>query len=288
VGSWLVPAHLRPAILAVYRFARFADDLADEGDASGAHRLRDLNLCRQELDAIRTQGITAREGELQWPSDAARLRWSNARATIFRPLGQMITTHRLPIGCFYDLLSAFEQDLTQSRWTDDQAIDDYSMRSAAPIGRIVLALCKMDSTEHVRQSDAICIALQRINFLQDISLDWPRGRLYLPLESLARHGVTEDDIAQAVARRRPVSAGLRGVLAEQYLRAQALLSEGAPLARSMPGRMGFELCATVAGGAAILHRLAKPEFSCVAQRPTLQKTDWLMIFIRALMRRPIP
>ena len=152
VASCLVPRHLRPAIIAIYRFARMADDLADEGDLAPAERLERLSNCRRQLEHIQA-------GQAD-PSDL-----------IFGPLAETVEQYRLPLGLFFDLLSAFEQDVVQQRWPDAQAIADYCRRSANPIGRLMLALVGITANEHLQQSDAICTGLQRINFFAGL---WAR------------------------------------------------------------------------------------------------------------------
>jgi hypothetical protein len=271
VASWLVPAELRPAIVAIYRFARMADDLADEGDFSPHQRLVALSECREQLDRIQSGPDEALLGN-----------------PIFGPLARVIDQYRLPLSLFFDLLSAFEQDVMQQRWADDASIADYCRRSANPIGRLMLALVGIQGREQLRQSDDICTALQRINFLQDLGLDWQRGRLYLPLDQLAAFGVRESDIDSAVRGTGQTSAGLRALLAKENRKAEALLRAGSPLCGDIPGRLGLEITATVAGGYQILSQIARINFDTTRIRPVLRFKDWLMIGVRTLKRRPVP
>ena len=269
VASWLVPRHLRPAIIAIYRFARMADDLADEGDLEPAERLARLSRCRQQLESIRS-------GQ------------ADRTDRIFGPLAASIDQYQLPLGLFFDLLSAFEQDVVQQRWPDEASIRDYCRRSANPIGRLMLALVGIRSTEQLQQSDAICTGLQRINFLQDFGLDWKRGRLYLPLELLKQFSVHEADIETAVSGAGPAAPALLALLARENRAANALLRDGAPLCRSIAGRLGLEITATVAGGAQILQRIEQLDFDTTRVRPVLGLQDWLIIGFRTLTRRPVP
>ncbi|NTV88716.1 MAG: squalene/phytoene synthase family protein, partial [Burkholderiaceae bacterium] len=167
VASWLCPARLRPAIAAIYAFARTADDIADEGDAPAQQRLDDLAAFRVDLHA-------AAGGQ---PASA---RW----AGIFGPLSIVIAQSELPVPLLDNLLDAFEQDVIKTRdgtgYADRTALLDYCSRSANPVGRLLLHLYGVHDEESLAQSDQICSALQLINFWQDLSVDIPRGRYYLP------------------------------------------------------------------------------------------------------------
>jgi squalene synthase HpnC len=254
VASWLMPARLRPAVIAIYRFARHADDIADEGDAPPEARL-------EALAALRADVAAAREN----------------RAPASAVVGQLVPhvrTHGLDWSRFDALLSAFEQDVRVHRYPDFPALLDYCTRSADPVGQLVLALAgRLDATTRPL-SDRICSALQLVNFLQDASIDWHRGRLYLPLDTLQRHGLTEAAVARAAHARRAEEA-LRACFAAEARRAGAMLAEGAPLAARVGGRLGWELRAVVAGGARILARLAAGGHDPFAARPTLSHRDAL-------------
>jgi len=280
VASWLVPPNLRPAIVAIYRFARMADDLADEGDLSPHQRLHALSHCRKQLESIQSGRIEAVSS-----SDHHE---THSTDPIFEPLARIVDQYQLPLTLFFDLLSAFEQDVTQQRWADDASISDYCRRSANPIGRLMLALVGMNGIEQLHQSDAICTALQRINFLQDLGLDWKRGRLYLPLDELEAFGLREADIDSAVYGRHRPSSALLKLLAQEHHKASALLRKGFPLCQEIPGRLGLEITATVAGGTQILKRIEQLNFDTTRTRPVLGIQDWLIIGFRTLTRRPVP
>lgn len=160
VASILCPARLRAPILAIYRFARTADDLADEGDAPATQRLMQLRAYRRELDA---------------PAEAPLSRWPE----VFGPLRRAVTDFRLPMPLLHDLLDAFEQDCGNPAYQDRLQLLDYCRRSANPVGRLLLHLNGVQDAQALAQSDAICTALQLINFWQDPSVDLPRGRSYL-------------------------------------------------------------------------------------------------------------
>ncbi len=280
VASWLVPPKLRPAIVAIYRFARMADDLADEGDLSPHQRLNALSHCRKQLESIQSGRVDGMNGSGSHETHSAD--------PIFEPLARIVEQYQLPLDLFFDLLSAFEQDVTQQRWADDASISDYCRRSANPIGRLILALVGINGIEQLNQSDAICTALQRINFLQDFGLDWTRGRLYLPLNELEAFGLREADIDLAVCGTHRPSPALLKLLAQEHHKAYALLRKGFPLCQKIPGRLGLEITATVAGGIQILKRIERLNFDTTRTRPVLGVRDWLIIGVRTLTRRPVP
>ena len=174
VASVLCPARFRPPITAIYHFARTADDIADEGNASPAERLADLAAYRADLLAT-SQGKAV---STRWPA-------------VFAALGPMLQTWQLPLPLLTDLLSAFEQDIVKTRYADQAELLDYCRRSANPIGRLLLHLYGVQDANALRQSDCICTALQLVNFWQDLSEDIPRGRIYLPTDMQNKHGVTE-------------------------------------------------------------------------------------------------
>lgn len=254
VASWLMPARLRPAVVAIYRFARHADDVADEGDAPAAERLAALRALREDL-------VLARAGQ-------------PVRVPVVAQLVPHVRAHGLDWSRFDALLSAFEQDVTVHRYPDFETLIDYCRRSADPVGQLVLALSgHLDDTTRAA-SDRICSALQLINFLQDAAIDWSRGRIYLPLDALARHGVGETELARAAAERRAGPA-LRACIAAEARRASELLAGGAGLPARVGGRLGWELRAIVAGGARILERLAASGHDPFVARPVLSRRDAL-------------
>lgn len=256
VASLLAPPALRPAIRAIYRFARTADDLADEGDAAPSERLRALASLRSRLDALE-RGTPG-----DWPDLAAA-----------------ITDHALPLALFRDLLSAFEQDVTTTRYPTFDALRDYCRRSADPIGRLLLTLYRRSDPEAVGWSDAVCTGLQLTNFWQDIEVDWRKGRVYLPQDDLARFGVTEAQIANG-----HVDDAWSALMRFEVDRARRLLNFGAPLARSLRGRIGLELGLVVQGGLRILERIDACSGDVFRQRPLLAPRDWLVMGWRSLQR----
>ena len=265
VASWLLPKHLRRAVLNIYRFARSADDIADEGDASDAERLQALQAYRTALSAC-AQSASGQPAKLRPELNP-----------IFAPLGQIIADHDLPLEPFEDLLSAFEQDIVQKRYADQASLDHYCARSANPVGRLMLHLYGAISPESFAQSDAICTALQRLNFLQDVAIDWQKNRIYLPQQELQRFGVTEQTIANA-----EVNHAWKTLLQEQVSACRALLHFGLPLGRRLPGRIGLELRLIVQGGLRILEKIEHVDFDVFRRRPTLGAYDWAIMLARAL------
>ena len=260
VASWLCPPALRPAIMAIYGFARTADDLADEGDAAPATRLADLAAYRADLAACAAGTPTSR-------------RW----AAVFTPLGGVIAQHALPVELLADLLSAFEQDVTKTRYTNQAELLDYCRRSANPVGRLLLHLYKVKDAESLTQSDCICTALQLVNFWQDLSQDIPRGRVYLPADGFAQHGVDEAQLLQL-----DVNPATTALVAANVAWAQALMQRGAPLVKKVPGRAGWELRLVVQGGLRIAEKIEQLGFATLRQRPTLNVWDGVVMLWRAV------
>ncbi|MDO9073509.1 MAG: squalene synthase HpnC [Rubrivivax sp.] len=260
VASVLCPPAIRPAVMAIYHFARTADDIADEGEAPAAQRLADLAAYRADLD-------TALAGRPASP------RWRR----VFEPLAARARQFRLPAPLLHDLLDAFEQDVRNPPYPDRHALLDYCRRSANPIGRLLLHLYELRDARSLQQADAICSALQLINFWQDLSVDGPRGRCYVPLDDLQRHAVTRAELAEGTdsPRSRALVAALCGW-------ARALMSQGAPLALRVPGRAGWELRLVVQGGLRILEKIAAMDHATLHQRPKLRALDLPLLLWRAL------
>jgi phytoene synthase len=188
-----------------------------------------------------------------------------------------VREHDLPLGLFADLLDAFSQDVTQKRYRDFSALTDYCRRSANPVGRLLLHLFKRTSERELAQSDAVCTALQLINFWQDVPIDYAKGRIYLPQDEMARHGVDERHLAE-----RRCDAAWISLMRFQIERARALILRGAPLARSLPGRIGLEIRTTVQGGLRILEKIERAGYDVFRRRPVLGALDWPLIVVRAL------
>lgn len=273
VASILLPARLRPAVRNIYRYARNADDIADEGDAKPEQRLQQLADYRTALDEINTTGLNSRH--------------DNNIQRVFVPLQTTIQAHNLPIQPFRDLLSAFEQDIYKTRYDTDAELLDYCRRSANPVGRLMLHLYDAADTQNLDDSDAICTGLQLTNFWQDVAIDWKKNRVYIPREKLRAHDISEDYIAANTARTSvlPVDVRWQNLMRGQIQQARELLLSGLPLCYRLSGRIGYELRLVVHGGLRILQRLDTLHYDIFFQRPTLRKRDWLGLVVRASLPR---
>jgi len=264
VASWLCPPALRPAVRAIYWFARTADDIADEGDAPPAVRQAVLADYRADLG----HAAAGRPGSGRW-------------AGVFDPLAAAIHAWRLPLPLLEALLDAFEEDTRHAGYADRAALLAYCSRSANPIGRLLLHLHGIADPALLRRSDAVCSALQLINFWQDLSVDVPRGRVYVPADAAAAHATTA-----AACLADPHADTSRALVRELCAWARALMLEGAPIAPSVPGRVGWELRFVVQGGLRILAKIEAMNFASFARRPRLHVADHLVIGVRALTMRP--
>jgi squalene synthase HpnC len=260
VASLLCPPRLRPAVLAIYRFARTADDLADEGDFAPSQRLELLGAYRADLLAIAA-------------GRSPRARWQ----PVFDDLATTLRDFALPVQPLHQLLDAFEQDVHNPVYADRDDLLAYCAKSANPVGRLLLHLYRIDEDASLRQSDAICSALQLINFWQDLSIDLARGRNYVPLSDMQRHGVGE---AELLARRD--SPGARTLVRELVQWPRTLMAAGAPLVRRVPGRAGWELRLVVQGGLRILEKIERMHHDSLRHRPRLRPTDAPLLLLRAL------
>ncbi len=257
VASHLLPRRLRGPVAAIYCYARDADDLADEDPRPVAER-------RQALEAlqarVRSLGDPGREVEPEW-----------------RALADTVRHFGLPLEPLTDLADAFIQDLDKTRYADFGEVMAYCRRSANPVGRLLLHLSDEASPGNLACSDAVCSALQLINFHQDLYQDYAEhGRIYIPADEIAAYGVTEAHFRDRVSDFR-----MRNLMQFQYQRADRLLRAGAPLGRALRGRLGLEIRAIIQGGARILWRLRQqPD---VFARPRLRKVDWLLVLGRSLV-----
>ena len=258
VASLLLPAPLRQPVEAIYRFARSADDLADEGSDPPDMRLARLNGYRNELARIEA-GQPVRE-------------------PLFRELEKTIKDHALPLAPFRDLLDAFGQDVTKKRYASFAELLDYCRRSANPVGRLLLHLFKRTTDSDLQQSDAICTALQLVNFWQDVDLDYRNDdRVYLPQDEMARHGVTERHLAERLC-----DAAWKSLMRFQVSRARELILSGADLGLRLPGRIGLEIRTTIQGGLRILEKIEAVDYDLFRRRPVLRPMDWPRLVIKAL------
>jgi len=260
VASVLLPRRLRRPIQVIYAFARQADDFADEGDDPPEIRLARLNQFRIELDRIE--------------------RGEHSDQALFNDLALIIREHQLPIQYFRDLLSAFSQDVTQTRYQHFGEVMEYCRRSANPIGRLLLHLYRVTDARAFAYADGICTALQLINFLQDIAIDSQKGRIYLPQDELAQYGITEQQLAIGDAN------GLWWAFMQfQLTRTRKLLQAGAPLGTQLKGRIGLEMRLIIMGGNTILKKIHAVRGDVFHARPILKPTDWPYILYRAILAK---
>lgn len=267
VGSWLVPAGIRPAVQAIYRFARHADDLADEGD---------------DPPEVKDRALQALDEALQRAAAGAA-----SGVPVVDALTGPVARHGLQWDCFRDLIDAFRQDLRQSRYEDQASVLDYCRRSANPVGRLMLQLSGVhDDPACCHASDAICSALQRINFLQDIGIDARKDRVYLPASTLAEAGIDAGQLLSEALAGRLGPASRRAVALELRRTRQQMLA-GHPLPARLPWRMAAEIRFVMAGGHRILDRIEQAGYDPVASRPRLGWRDAPALLAGALrVRRP--
>ncbi|MBM3353507.1 MAG: squalene synthase HpnC [Betaproteobacteria bacterium] len=257
VASLLLPRQLRHPVEVIYRFARSADDFADEGEDAPEVRLARLGEYRSKLGVIASGRI---------PQDP-----------LFRDLAHTVAEHQLPLSLFGDLLEAFSQDVLKNRYADYTEVLEYCRRSANPVGRLLLHLFKRTSETQLRQSDAICTGLQLANFWQDVAVDWAKNRVYLPQDEMRRYGVGEAHLST-----QRCDPAWRALMRHQCDRTRALLLQGAPVSRTLPGRSRWEIALTVQGGLRILDRLAAAGYDMFRRRPRLRWFDWPLLAWRAL------
>lgn len=258
VGSIVLPKRLRAPIHAIYHFARTADDYADEGDTDSETRLAQLQQLKNELELIK-DGMRPESILMQNLVD------------------QAIEPFDLPLQPFHDLLSAFSQDVVQSRYENFPQLIDYSRRSANPIGRLMLALYGETDSKSIAMSDGICTALQLINFWQDVAIDWQKDRIYLPQVDLLRFGVAESQLEKG-----PANINFQRLLSYECERVHKILLAGSPLGKTLKGRMGLELRLIILGGQRILYKLEQNQYDVFNKRPTLRMKDWWYIIRHAI------
>jgi squalene synthase HpnC len=260
VASWWCPPALRPAVLAIYRFARTADDIADEGDAPAGERRAALARYGQALRAC-----AAGQPSAEWNE-------------VFGPLATHMRAHVLPPALFEQLLSAFVQDTSNPHYAERSELLDYCARSANPIGRLLLHLAQVRDAQALRQSDSVCTALQLINFWQDLSRDLPRGRCYVTAADAQRHGLPMPPPAVD-------STAARALVRELVGWARSTMQDGAPLVHRLPGRFGWELRFVVQGGLRVLDKIEANGFDAMARRPSVGALDLPLLGWRALRMR---
>jgi len=265
----LVPKKMQPHVHAVYAFARYADDLADEGYAGSAKArgARDLMTPEQRLTALDDW-----ERQLCSPPGTPGLYF------IFIALHETIRELDLPLTLFTDLLSAFKQDVVKRRYANFAEVLDYCRRSANPVGRLVLLLHGQREEQLHLLADHICTGLQLANFWQDVGVDLEKDRIYLPEDDRKQFGVIED-----VLQARLVTEHYRKLLAFQVRRTQEIFDKGAPLTKKLRGLLRVEIRLTWLGGTTILRKIEALNFDTLKNRPTLGKAEMAKLFLKALI-----
>ena len=258
VASWLMPANLRPHICSIYAFARTADDFADEPGLEQSERLSLLAEWRERLDDC-----------LDTPDDL-----------IFQALGHTIRQFDIPIKLLRDLISAFRQDVLESRHETFEDLIAYSERSANPVGRLILTLFRYTDPKLVVASDAICTALQLTNFWQDIAVDYARDRIYLPQQEMAKFALAETDLGNG-----EVTPEFRNLMKDLIERTRRLYDQGITLPEKVHGRLRYELRLTWLGGSRILDEIENVDYDIFKRRPTLTRLTGVHLLIKSL--RPV-
>ncbi|MGA9121512.1 MAG: squalene synthase HpnC [Bacteroidota bacterium] len=256
VASRFLPAEHRPALAAVYAYARTADDFADEGELEPAERLRSLDQWQERLDR-------AISGSPDHP--------------VFLALADTIEKYTIPRRLFEDLLTAFRWDVTRHSYETFPELLEYCRCSANPVGRIVLHIFRDGQPDKLLWSDAICTALQLTNFWQDVSIDAKKGRLYLPLEDLSRFRYTQDDLRHGVEDQE-----FRDLIRFEVERTRSLFLSGRPLIRAAVRSLRFELSLTWQGGMRILRLIERSDYHVLSGRPRLGWLDKLAVVTRGL------
>lgn len=264
----LVPKEMQPHVHAVYAFARYADDLADEGYAGSAKAqgARDVMTPAERLAALDEW-----ERQLCSPPGTPGLHF------IFVALHETIRELDLPRGLFTDLLSAFKQDVVKRRYANFTEVLDYCRRSANPVGRLVLLLHGKREEELHLLADHICTGLQLANFWQDVGVDLEKDRMYLPEDDRKKYGVTEDAL---FARR--ADDNYRKLLAFEVARTQEIFDQGASLTKKLRGLLRLEIRLTWLGGTKILRKIEALHYDTLNHRPTVGKADMAVLFLKAL------
>jgi squalene synthase HpnC len=258
VASWFLPAQLRQHFFNLYAYCRIADDLGDEvGDRSVALRL--LEQWERELDAC-YQGAP--------------------RHPVFVALAETVVKFEIPKQTFADLVTAFRQDQVVLRYATFADLLGYCRYSANPVGRLVLYVCGYRDPERQALSDATCTALQLANFWQDVSVDYRKGRMYLPLEDLERFGVREEDIRSD--RNSPAFCAMMRFEVE---RAREWFHRGWPLADRTDRELAIDIELFSRGGQGVLDAIERQQFKVLGRRPAISKTHKLALIARAAWGR---
>jgi squalene synthase HpnC len=256
VATWFLPKRLQQHFFNVYAYCRISDDLGDEvGDPALSLHLLD-----------------------EWESELEACYHGQPRHPVFVALSETVRTCAIPQHEFADLLTAFRQDQTVTRYETFDDLLGYCRYSANPVGHLVLHVCGYRDAERQKLSDFTCTALQLANFWQDVSVDYQKGRIYLPLESLRRFGVTENDIAQQ--RNTPA---FREMMKSEVARAREWFQKGLPLASLVDRELAIDIELFTRGGQEILNAIERQGYAVLGRRPAISKTRKLALVARAAL-----
>lgn len=254
VATWFLPAPLRQHFYNVYAYCRISDDLGDEvGSPHAALQLLD-----------------------QWEAELSACYLGNPRHPVFVALAETVRKFDIPKQTFADLLTAFRQDQRVTRYPTFDDLLAYCRYSANPVGRLVLYLCGYRNAERQALSDFTCTALQLANFWQDVSVDYAKGRIYLPLEDLQRFGVSEADIASQ--RNTPAFCGM---MRFEVQRAREWFQRGLPLAEKVDRALAIDIELFTRGGQEILKAIERQGYKVLGRRPVISKPRRLALVARA-------
>lgn len=259
VVSFFIPKELRKHIAVVYQFARQADDIADEGNFNAGQRIQQLSDYRQKLSDALDQKF-----------------YDNFWLAFFNTMSE----RNLSPQNFFDLLSAFEQDITKTRYNNFPEVMDYCGRSANPVGRIILELFDIRDDESQKHSDAICTALQLTNFLQDTAVDYSKGRIYLPLDEMKDFGVEEN-----LFRLKENNSNFILLLKHQIERIDGMFDAGRLLLAKLPTSLKYQIKMTILGGKEILRKIEKNNYDVLNVRPALTKADFINLLLKSFTSR---
>jgi squalene synthase HpnC len=254
VASWFLPQRLRQHFFNVYAYCRISDDLGDEvGNTAQSLQLLD-----------------------QWESELNACYGGSPRHPVFVALAETVRRFEIPKHEFSDLLAAFRQDQKETRYQRFHDVLGYCRYSANPVGHLVLYLCGYSDSERQRLSDYTCTALQLANFWQDVSVDYAKGRIYLPLEDLRRFGVSEEEI-----RNSENTPSFREMMKFEVGRAREWFAQGMPLVGMVHRELAIDIELFSRGGMEILHAIERQGYAVLGRRPAISKTRKLALVARA-------
>ncbi len=259
VASLSLPKNIRKHVAVVYKFARNADDIADEGEYSIEERMRHLEKYKHQL------------------SEALQGNYANE---FWKALHNTIVSFNLTEKYFYDLLSAFAQDITKHNYETFDELLNYCERSANPVGRIILEFFNIRHDKAKEYSDAICTALQLTNFYQDVSVDYKKGRIYLPIKEMQKFDVDESSFLE-----KQNDLNFKNLLTFQVNRNYELFEKGKNLLPLLPKRLRFQITLTILGGEEILHKIRKIDYDVLNIRPKLSKIDYVKLLMKAILKK---